>query len=419
MKIVADDYGASEIMLGGGDCDGYEDKNQYLQWCYDLVQAEKDGNKENEKAFSDKLLCALKAFCIKEIDEMADSDKEREKLKDEGYSDTIIPSMLYTPEKIKKMKDEIDKIWESMELIEDNYTQKVNIVSIQLLSMFTFNLNTSKIPDKDKNALLYLRSLEYTDYNVTRDTFNKYPDTLKCLSGYNDKGLPIYFLICIYNLTVSNILDSLFEHNLWFLGFSSRFLYIDGDWGSPWYYSIHDTEHWEISVAEHEPCYKFVHGANNDINKGFEIIREFYRHCKQYGNNALGYSLKVAIFLAIHEFGQGSDCKIWFSDPTNPTFKDGIIDNYINKKIDRFTNKNDLFELLPRRIKDEVNSGETEEKRQEIVMRYFYDEVVESFVKEYAKFMHERKGGRKTKKCRYKKRCRKSRRKKRKLGKLR
>jgi len=99
--------------------------------------------------------------------------------------------------------------------------------------------------------------------------------------------------------------------------------------------------------------------------------------------------------------------------------KDGIIGNYINKKIDRFTNKNDLFELLPRRIKDEVNSGETEEKRQEIVMRYFYDEVVESFVKEYAKFMRERKGGRKTKKCRYKKRCRKSRRKKRKLGKLR
>jgi hypothetical protein len=375
---------------------------------------------------------------------MADRDKERAKLKEEGYIDAIIESMLYTEEEIQKMKDEIDEIWKSMDLIEDN-SLKVNIVSIQLLTMFSFNLKTTiKPPDGKKNVALDLASgFNYTDFYTTRNYFKKSTNEFACLSGHNDKGLPFYFLISIYNLTVSNILDSLFEHNLWLLGFSSRFLYIDGLWGSPWYYAIHDTEHWDISIACHEPCYKFVHGANNDINEGFKIICNFYKYCKnEHGNTALGYSLKVAIFLAIHEFGTASDGKIWFSDPTDQIkFKKGIIVNYINEMIDRFTNKNDLFELLPRRIREQVDAVEREEeKRKEIVMRYFHDEVVQSFVIEYAKFLKIPQlpppipipaatasalppphvpGGNKTKKRKYKKRRRKSRGRKSNLGKLR
>jgi tetrahydromethanopterin S-methyltransferase subunit G len=423
MKVIADDEEDTTIILGGSDCDNYT-KDEYLSWCYGIVQARKDSNKEQEKEFSNKLLCALKSFCLTEIDNMADSVKETETLKNEGYSDDKIPSMIYTPEDIAVMKGEIEEIWNSIDPEEDNYIQKVNIVSVQCENVFTYHVKNKIDPDNREANNKKLDDIDYKNYNITKNALSVVP----AYSGYLIKDdFGICFLISIEPLFVSHILDAFFEHNIWFLGFSTRFLKIDGNrWNSPYAFTTHDIGHAQNSFAyiyrsdtTLPTCYQSIYSSNNNTKQGYELIRDFYNYCKEKnkkGSKEL-IALQIAIFFAIHEFGFYSDCREWFGDSSDANFKEDLTNKLISDDY-RFFNKNDLFGILPKkRVRDPASTDPS--KKEELVTNYLKNEVIENFVNTYTSWQKERgispptrpieKGGRKTKRVRSKKTMKKRR----------
>jgi hypothetical protein len=405
MKVIADDEEDSSIILGGGECDNYT-RDEYVNWCYGIVQARKDSNKEQEKDFSDKLLCALKAFCLRKIDDIADSEKETIRLKEEGYSDDKIPSMLYTPEDIAVMKGEIEEIWNSIDPAEDNYIQKVNIVSVQCSNMFTHHVKNKLNPRGQEFDIELI--INYKNYNDTKKEVSK--DTE--YSGYLiNNGVSVFYLISVEPLFVSHILDGFLEHNIWFLGFETRFLNIDGNnWQSPFSFTSHDLGHANGSLSM---CYRRIYGSNDNTEKGYESVSNFYKYCKEKykkGSKELS-ALQLAIFYVIHEIPH--NCNIWFGNSSWGGFEKSIL-----IKPYMFLDENALFGILPKRIRQSTEADPS--KKEELVTNYLKNEVIENFVNTYTSWKRERGitptpeqpttvGGRKTKRRRSKKTIKKRR----------
>jgi hypothetical protein len=396
-------------------CDDYT-KEEYLGWCYGIVQSRSDSDKNQEFFFSDKLLCALKKFCLKEIDNMADGEKETVTLKIEGYNDDVIPSMLYTSDEIDAMKREIDEIWLSIDPKEDNYIQKVNIVSVQCANMFNYHVKNKLDPDRENWRKKVI------DINLGKK-YKNYADTKNAVllqgiygseeySGYlNKDDFGVYFLISIEPLFVSHMLDGFFEHKIWFVGFSSRFLKTDGDtWISPFRFIKHDIGHAHNSFSytfkkNHDyrhNCYDSIYNSNSSTKKGYELVSDFYKYCKQkyQKGSKEGIALQIAIFIAMHEFGLQDDCEIWFGNSSEKDFIDKI-KSEMNYKVHRFFNKNDLFGSLPKRIRNTANTATDKPTKEKIITDYLYNEVVENYVKTYTEWQQSLTvGGRKTRKGR-------------------
>lgn len=342
---------------------------------------------------------------------MADSKKETETLKKEGYDDAIIPSMLYTSEEIDKMKREIDEIWLSIDPNEENYIQKVNIVSIQCSNMFSYLVKNRTDPEPNPNRRIV------RDYKLGIN-YKSYVDTKNAIaleySGYLRKDtFEVYFLVSIETLFISQIVEGFFEHKIWFLGFSSRFLKFDGNvWNSPYKFLSHDVVHAQFSFSytfyeqnqDDRNCYNSVYNSNRNTNAGYNLVRDFYKYCKmkyKKGSKEIT-ALQMAIFMGMHEQGTDSDCKIWFGNSSEKDFKNNI-KHEMKIHYERFFNKNDLFGSIPKRIRDSANTAEDKPSKEKIITDYLENEVVENYVNTYTEWQKDlldRDGGRKTRRRR-------------------
>ena len=90
MKIVADDFeGGSTLQHGGGKF-STEEKNEYMESYYGIIDARKAGNTEKEKEYADKLLDSLRNYVKDEIADLADKEKETARLREEGFIQEVV-----------------------------------------------------------------------------------------------------------------------------------------------------------------------------------------------------------------------------------------------------------------------------------------------------------------------------------------
>ena len=430
MRVLNDYDEESPNLMMGGSCDKQitdEDKakkaeelrkkKEYLNWCYELVKARKEGNKEAEKKYSDKLLDYLKTFVMKEIDNLENSEKRASFLKEQGFKDEQIQSMLYNPEEIQKMREEIEQIWADPNAqAETNYILKINAMSLLCLAVFSKYSKTNDSPEIEGADRLILPAITQP-WGYTYDKI--VPEIKLQMRGFEDSWLgnsnkethnQIFLVNTLPYLSISELLEWPLEKNLWFLGFLPTCNYFDGDkngntfWGNPFQFAVHDANHFRnvlysvfnngtspfgIPIDEYD--YEI---AVNAKTQAFEKVKQFYEYCndKYKTDSTKLYSIKLFLFYIFHEDTTLS--KLLFEKIDNPeTTKEAVKmaedfyeDNSLDGAVERFYNPNDLFGSLPARIQKIRNSecseqyNKTDAEKKAIVKDYIVNECLSNFV---------------------------------------
>jgi hypothetical protein len=450
-----DEESTANVMMGGA-CDKKsttEDKSgekeeelrkkkEYLNWCYELVNARKEGNKEDEKKYSDNLLDYLKTHSLKEIDNLENSEKRTAFLKEQGFKDDQIQYKLYNPEEIKEMKEEIKQIWEDPNAqAETNYILKINAMSLLCLAVFSKHSKTddySEIETDDNRQILPAITPPWGD------TYDAIVPAIKHqMRGFEDSWLgnpnkethhQTFLVNTLPYLSISELLGSSLEKNIWFLGFLPTCNYFDGDkngntfWGNPFQFAVHDANHFRnvlYSVFNNGTSpfgipineYDYEIGIN-DKNEAFEKLKQFYAHCnnkyKNKKDSAKLYSIKLFLFYVFHEDTTLS--KLLFAKIDDPEETKKIVKsaedfdeaNSLDGAVERFYNPNDLFGSLPARIQNIRNSecseqyNKTDLEKKTIVKDYIINECLSNFVDAMHEFQKEEEittgGGRKSRK---------------------
>jgi len=341
-------------------------KNEYFKLCIEIVQSRINKNISIEKEYSYILLNTIKNHILKEIDNLLNKDKETEILLKLGYLHYRIPNMLFTLNEINIIKNEIENIWTSYQNIEDtNYIGKVNIISLFfLLTLSKYSKN--KYPPFGKKNCPEIPD-NYEDYYHLKDDIN-YRFRNEIVIGSITEPFA-YFLPCIFDLTHKDLLYYWFEYKIWFLGIKIHYSYVDSvnNWGSPKFFYSHDAAH-SISSFRHYNC---IYGSENDKNKAYKILSSYYKYCKikyENINDSLLNILLFCIFIGTHE----GSVYLYFGNTTNKNkFKYDILNN-IDKTIKRLCDDYDLFNLLPKYIKNKVHNKEHEYKY-EIVKQHLFE----------------------------------------------
>jgi hypothetical protein len=434
-------------------------KKEYLNWCYELVNARKEGDNEKEKGYSDKLLDYLKTHSLNEIDNLENSEKRTAFLKEQGFKDDQIQNKLYDHNEIQEMKKEIKEIWEDPTAqAETNNILKINAMSLLCLAVFSKHSKTddhSEIETDDNRQILPAIT---PPWGYTYDAI--VPEIKRRMRGFEDSWLgnlskethhQIFLVNTLPYLSISELLGSSLEKNIWFLGFLPTCNYFDGDkngntyWGNPFQFAVHDANHFRnvlysvfndgtspFGIPINEYDYEI---GINDKNAAFEKLKQFYVHCNdEYKKDSTKlYSIKLFLFYVFHEDTTLSKllfAKIDNLEETKKTVEsaedfDG--NNSLDGAVERFYNPNDLFGSLPARIKTIRDSEcseqfkKTDAEKKTIVKDYIVNECLSNFVDAMYEFQKKEKitsgGGRKSKKMqknKYKrsKKINKSRRKK-------
>ena len=432
MKIIADEEEDS-VIVGGGEISP-EDKSKYKDSYYGIIQARKDGDKEKEKECADKLLAALRAYLDNEIKDLDDKDNETIRLKEEGFKDEQIQSMLFTNEEIESIKQDLNEIWTSIDPNETDYILKVNLVSIQcscLFSVYAKNVKYEEVNFKD-----IFSEIDYKNYNVLKNYFNtktifvKQTKYLRYLSytranvaGYsNENGFETYYLInMLPYISTTEMMDAWFEKNIWMIGFSTRYQYADNDYYSPIGFLNHDYQHAYFS----KKCYDVPFGGNrpepheekeypyyDKRSENYKLISEFYGYVKNKYNadKPKLYSIKLIIFMGFHELGD--KCEYYFTNASNTNSAINTLSTKLDisnrtDMVSRFFDENDLYLSLPSRIRKEIEKDS--EKKGEIIVNYINGYCLTNFINALEEFQKSKglikegkglikEGGKKTKK---------------------
>ena len=431
MKIVADDFEGGSTLQHGGRKFNTEEKNKYMESYYGIIDARKAGDKEKEKEYADKLLESLHNYVKDEIADLADKEKETARLIEEGSveNESQAENMLYTPDDIVSMNKDLEDIFNSsIKSEETNYIQKVNLVSIQCSLLFTKYAKNKTHPSFSDNVGVFasipeaIKNGSYKNYSNLKTNIKKnmgnisnfslhaleHIEGYKHIKGYNNQPFDTYYLVNILPyISITEMMDAWFTKGIWMIGFSTRYQFTDGStsWFSPIAFLFHDTLH---AVGAFD-CYgsgigigskpKKINDKKGRIAANHNFIKNFYEYVKdKYKDKkdvSLLYSIKFIIFIAIHE--QDRDCNKYFSNVSDKltVFKESLWKLYEQNYSRRIKDKNDLYLLLPARIRNEENS-------EEVVTSYIqecihnYSVALNDYQKE--KNMKFLSGGKKTKK---------------------
>jgi hypothetical protein len=394
---------------------------------YGIIDARKAGDKEKEKEYADKLLESLHNYVKDEIADLADKEKETARLIEEGSveNESQAENMLYTPDDIVSMNKDLEDIFNSsIKSEETNYIQKVNLVSIQCSLLFTKyaknkthpsfsdNQGVASIPEAIKNG-------SYKNYSNLKTNIKKnmgntsnfslhaleHIEGYKHIEGYNNQPFDTYYLVNILPyISITEMMDAWFTKGIWMIGFSTRYQFTDGSrsWYSPITFLFHDTLH-VVNVFE---CYGSEIGIGDKLKKmnakitkalaaKHNFIKNFYEYVKDKYNDKkeVLYSIKIIIFTAFHE--DTNDCNTYFGNADNVSeFEKSLLKLFKRYNYSRFEDKNDLYLLLPARIRKEENSEVVDSYIQECIRNYSV--ALNDYQKEQGmKFLS---GGKKTKK---------------------
>jgi hypothetical protein len=412
MKVIADDEEDSAIVLGGGKVTP-EEKKEYMVSYYGIIDARKESNKEKEKEYADKLLEELRSYLEKEVEDLSDNGKETERLKEEGYSEDKIPSMLFSTEEIHQITEDIVKIWDSIDPEETDHILKVNLVSIQCSYLFTKYAKNREAPGKfnriGEGNMAPIQDNFYTDYKAFKNNL-ELMGLHEFVVGYtnNPTELEIYYLINMLPfISLTDMIEAWQLKSIWIVGFSTRFQYTDGNnWNNPIDFLTHDYLHARNSFY----CYNTVFGGNSrkmttdNRIRTFNLIKDFYDYVtNKYDNDKPKlYSIKLLIFTAYHE--PGNMCISYFTNASNQDqFKLSLWGAQQHTFISRFSDENDLFLSLPPRIRDKAMNAETNIIDKEVIKAYFLEECIPNYTTELHEFQREKNlfsGGRRTRRQR-------------------
>lgn len=394
MKITADEEEDYQL-LGGGKINP-EEQSQYKETYYGIISARKEGDKKKEKECAYKLLQALRTYLDNEINDLSDTEKETARLKEEGFSVEQIKTMLFTPEEIELIRQDLNEIWDSIDPEETDHILKVNLVSIQSSCLFSvYAKNVEREADLYKKMFNESNKFNYKNYKVIKHHFDLKSKvnqqnvsqqiqlylsrTRIIVAGYeNVKGFETYYLInMLPYISTTEMMNAWFEKNIWIIGFSTRYQYADGEYYSPLGFIQHDFEHsrlgkncynipfgGERKYTDDEDTYEKEYvGNDNDRSKNYNLIREFYTHVKtkydtKYDTDKqILYSIKLIIFMGFHETGQ--KCGYYFTNASNTTSAIEDLSNALEISNDtdissRFIHENDLYLSLPKRIREDI-----------------------------------------------------------------
>jgi hypothetical protein len=133
---------------------------------------------------------------------------------------------------------------------------------------------------------------------------------------------------------------------------------------------------------------KALAAKHNFIKNFYEYVKDKYNDKKE-----VLYSIKIIIFTAFHE--DTNDCNTYFGNADNVSeFEKSLLKLFKRYNYSRFEDKNDLYLLLPARIRKEENSEVVDSYIQECIRNYSV--ALNDYQKEQGmKFLS---GGKKTKK---------------------
>ena len=258
--------------------------------------------------------------------------------------------------KKEKMKIDLEYIFKNIDRNETNYIGKLNIVSLQIIILFTENCYP---PEKEftsnyNNAYddyKQLRKGDWKQYNVIKTNLIKnygfkilYLDsTGKPYTTSTNPNEQIFLITILDYLSIDEINTS-FLDNLIICGVSSTFIYADGRYITPFEFLEHDITHGNNYKSL---CYDtYFHSK--------EEIISFYNYCKNTISDKKNLdSIKFMVFLLIHE----SYCdffpnQIDNSESSKVSLINSILEykilntNFLNMK--RYLNNEDLNLSIPK-----------------------------------------------------------------------
>jgi hypothetical protein len=275
------------------------ERTEYMEYCRLLTSDEPD---LNYSVITDRIV----AFIIKET---------RQKCND----------LELTPEQKRNALNELDIIFQNMDITDSNFIGRVNIISFQCIILFTkyslINIDPSKQRWKFTNVFSGGRS-EYEDYKIYENIFTTY-DAVKDLilnsskwnvlyfkyrpyARYGEVAVPYHagpkiedeliFLINIVDyLSLDEIIISAFN-NIIYMGMTSKITYADGAFLTPFEFLGHDLAH---GLRNYSYCV-----GRHSVN--YKKLLQFYIYCKSALNREDFYCIKFMIFMLFHETTCGS-----------------------------------------------------------------------------------------------------------------
>jgi hypothetical protein len=450
MKVVADE----EVILGGGKVTP-EEKKEYMDSYYGFISAYNNKDYPKIKEYSDKLIDKLHNFVLNEINDLSDSNKEKERLKKQGYTDEEAQTMLYNDEDITGMKEDLNKIWSS--ILEDQVDEfmKINVISFQCVLLFmkysknreyphfinitpiAITTDSAKqiddiIQDElivtniflDFNQILNWHSIEYyCDHQIVLDDNDK--DRLEREFLEQDSRLPgrkeiknnsygkSHIYRVLYNimpfLSITDILDIWLDYDVWVIGVSTRYKYVDGDnWFSPIGFIAHDLAH---SSTLHN-CYKSPFGGSTGFlgigklpeekqkYETFQLLKEFYNYCKNVYNKSSDEDkfkltcIKLILFLSFHEAQDGLKgrvCDSYYANASDEASFESNLLQSISTLYKRLSNPRDLFLSLPLKVRKDSKNETSSGVNDEIVKKFFKEECVPIYAKGMRNFQLSKK----------------------------
>ncbi len=262
-----------------------------------------------------------------------------------------------------KMVADLGTIFRGIDPGDTNYIGKINIVSLQIIILFTVNtipigtVFSDNLNDPYACYQLLTETINWKDYMEVQEFFTSQDfftsDNIACnlfsviyfdskREPYTTSASPeelIYVITILDYLTLDEIITS-YLNNVIICGIASTFLYADGRYLTPFEFLEHDITHGQ----NYNVCHS-IEKASTDK------ILSFYNFCKETNSDkSVLYSIKFMIFLLIHE-------SWWDFFPNNVNknidmseFLSSISQNEYNAVIsmDRFLNPNDLGLSIPK-----------------------------------------------------------------------
>jgi len=355
-------YDGNNLGGGGYGGDGQMTQKEYLNICHDLVNG--DDNKK-KKSFDD-LIDILKERVNQDFNELKNEKTELERLKKEYPTEDSrdFNSMLLTENKKIKMNQLFDALWTDLDAdVENkNYLLKFSVTCLVVQGIFTENATNKDVPKVIQQHKRYRRfnpnpnpdvdsqyKFSSYSYSVGKEEIQTRYEQIFTNPAVpsHDYGKSTYFIFFVLPyLGITCMLDAWIEHDIWFLGFSTRYGSYDGGyrWVSPHIFTAHDFAHY--SASEY---------SNNVPQK----LKDFYIYIKKNYKGVQLYQIIILLFWFSHEvyyfgFFQDDDAKI------NKEFEWDYAEP-------RFTDEEDMLMSLPPRIRDDYNKS----KNFGIIKEYF------------------------------------------------
>jgi len=314
----------------------------------------------------------------------------------------------------------IQEIFLNIDLTDQNYIGCINIFCLQCILLFTHNALTYTDnvdgPMADFNKIFVKTSVEdfkvlttgeWYKYDVMKENIrNNAPShdlyfindpydvgySLPRFTEYNTSVPEKYYIYLVLGtdyLTLDEIITS-FLKRVVYCGLASDFTYADGNKLLPFEYVTHDIQHGKFNQRY---CY-------GQWVVDFTAVEKYYNFCKATLDKKTLYSVKLVLFLLLHE----SVCSFFNDEMTADKVLDkGILRTQITnlaEPIKRFMNLNDLGQSIP------IKYRENEE-----TIRAYLGKSAEIYVDNYNAWkstLPPLKGGRKSRRTR-KRKARRSR----------